>query len=121
MQTLAYLVHRIDVMDSHEVETEAVDMVFLHPPFERLDHVLAEHRLLRSSLISATRAVEESAVLTHAVEIARHRALEACNGGIGGVVVYDIQDHTEAGLMKSLHHLLELLDTGYRIVWICRE
>ena len=37
---------RFDIMDGHEVETEAVDMVFLHPPLERLDHVLAEHFLL---------------------------------------------------------------------------
>ena len=46
VETLADDVHGLDVMDGHEVETEAIDMVFLHPPLERLDHVLAEHFLL---------------------------------------------------------------------------
>ena len=53
METLADEVHGLDVMDSHEVETEAVDMVLLHPPLERLEHVLAEHGPLRRCLIAA--------------------------------------------------------------------
>ena len=47
------LVHGIDVVDSHEVETEAVDMVFLHPPLERFDHVFAEHLTLGCGLVAA--------------------------------------------------------------------
>ena len=54
MKTLADLVHGIDVMDGHEVEAESVDMILLHPPLERLDHILAEHRLLRRSLVTAS-------------------------------------------------------------------
>ena len=46
VEALADLVHGVDVMDGHEVETESVDMILLHPPLERLDHVLAEHFLL---------------------------------------------------------------------------
>ena len=36
------------------------------------------------------------------------------------MVVNDIEDHAEAGLVKSLNHLLELLDAGYRVERICR-
>ena len=53
VKTLADLVHCTDIMDSHKVKTETVDMVFLHPPLERLDHILAEHLLLRSGLVTA--------------------------------------------------------------------
>ena len=53
MKPLADLVHCVDVMDGHEVETEAVDMIFLHPPFQGLDHIFAEHLLLGSGLVAA--------------------------------------------------------------------
>ena len=34
MQTLADEVHGLDIVDSHEIKTEAIDMIFLHPPLE---------------------------------------------------------------------------------------
>ena len=46
MKPLADLVHCLDVVDSHKVETESVDMILLHPPLERLYHIFAEHFLL---------------------------------------------------------------------------
>ena len=54
MKTFAYFIHDIHVMNGHKVETESVDMIFLHPPFEGFDHILAEHLLLGSGLIAAT-------------------------------------------------------------------
>ena len=78
VETLADLVHSVDVVDGHKVEAESVDVVLLHPPLERLDHILAEHLLLRCSLVAAARTVEERSVLTHTVEVAWHCALETC-------------------------------------------
>ena len=46
MKPLADLVHCLDIVDSHKVETESVDMILLHPPLERLYHIFAEHFLL---------------------------------------------------------------------------
>ena len=37
------------------------------------------------------------------------------------MVVHHVKYHAETGLVKSLDHLLELLDAGHRVVWICRE
>ena len=37
------------------------------------------------------------------------------------MVIDHIQNHSEACLVERLNHLLELLDTGHRIVWIRRE
>ena len=78
METFANLVHCVNIVDCHKVETETVDMVFLHPPFERFDHVFAEHGLLRCCFITAARAVIERTILSHSVEISWHRALETC-------------------------------------------
>ena len=120
VKTLADDVHCLDIVDSHQVKAESVDMIFLHPPLERLDHIFAEHFLLRSCLISAARTVEEASIFTHTVEISRHCAFETGLGCIRSVIVNHIENHAEAGLMKSLDHLLEFLDTGNRIVWVCR-
>ena len=46
MKTLADLIHCVDIMNSHQVKTEAIDMVFFHPPLKRLNHVFTEHGLL---------------------------------------------------------------------------
>ena len=119
MQTLAYFIHRIDIVDGHEVETETVDMIFLHPPLERLDHIFTEHLLLRSGLIAAARSVTERTILIHAVEIPRHGTFETCLRGVCRMVIYNIKNNAETGFMKGLNHLLEFLDTGCRIIRIC--
>ena len=96
-------------------------MIFLHPPLERLDHIFAEHLPFRSSFITAARAIEERSVWLHTVEISRHRTLETCCGSVGRMVIYHVQNNPDARLVKSLHHLLELLNAYYRIIWISRE
>ena len=37
------------------------------------------------------------------------------------MVVDHVKDDAETGLVKSLDHLLELLDACDRVVWVCRE
>ena len=38
--------HGFNVMNTHQVETEAVDMIFVYPIFHALQHKLAHERLL---------------------------------------------------------------------------
>ena len=121
METLADFIHCVDIMNSHKVETEAVNMIFLHPPFQRLDHIFAEHLPFRSGFISTAGTVEERSVLAHTVEITRHGPFETCGGSIGGMVVHNVKNNSEASIVQGLNHLLELLDSGYRIVWVSRE
>ena len=45
-------VHRLDVVAAHEVETEAVDVVFVDPILHALNHETAHHRLLGSRLVA---------------------------------------------------------------------
>ena len=53
MKSLADLIHCLDIMDGHKVETESIDMILLHPPLKGLDHIFAEHFSFRSGLIAA--------------------------------------------------------------------
>jgi hypothetical protein len=39
---------------------------------------------------------------------------------MGGMVIHNIKYHPDTCTMKSLDHLLELPDTGYRNIWISR-
>ena len=47
------LVHRPDVVDTHQVETETVDMVLVDPVFYALQHELTHHGLVRGSFVAA--------------------------------------------------------------------
>ena len=46
-------VHRLNVMQAHQVETETVDVVFLRPVGNGIDHVLPEHLVLGSGVVAA--------------------------------------------------------------------
>ena len=48
----ADLIHRLDVVDAHEVEAEAVDVVFVDPVFDAFEHELAHHGFIRGSLVA---------------------------------------------------------------------
>ena len=38
--------HGFDVMNTHQIETETIDMIFVYPVFHALQHKLAHERLL---------------------------------------------------------------------------
>ena len=46
VERFAYGVHRLNVMDPHQVETEPIDSIVLCPVRHRVDDVLAHHQLL---------------------------------------------------------------------------
>ena len=53
----ADLVHRPDVVTTHQVEAETVDVVFADPVFHRLDHELPHHGLIGGRLVATAGAV----------------------------------------------------------------
>ena len=103
-------------MHAHEVEAEAINMILRDPIFDALQHELPHHGLLRCRLVTASRAIAWFAILTETIEIVRERALEVAVVEVGRVVVHDIENHANASLMKSLHHLLELAHASGRVV-----
>ena len=113
----ANIVHGGDVVQTHQVKAEAVDMVFLRPVGDGIDHVFAEHQMLGGGVVGTARAVGEGAVLVHAVVVVGHRVLEPGVSGIG-VVVHHVHDHADAGVVERLDHLLALLDAHRAVIRI---
>ena len=50
-------IHRLGVMDSHKIETETVDMVFVGPVFHRVDDEVRHLLALRRGFVAASRCV----------------------------------------------------------------
>ena len=100
-------------MNTHEVEAESVDVVFLCPIEHRLNHKLAHERFLARCLITTTRSVGNLSVGSLAVVIAGVGEIEVAIVNIEGVVIHHVEDDANACLVEGLNHLLELLDARY--------
>ena len=101
-------------MEAHNVETEAVDFVFAGPGQHRVRQELAHHVVFGGGVLAATAGFDQ-AVLIETIVVARDEFIE--NGevvlaGRGGVVVDDIHDHAEAGLVEGVDHFAEFDDAG---------
>ena len=109
-------VHRLDVMDSHQVETEAVEVILLHPPAYGLEHELAHHRSLAGRLVAAAGRIAQTTILAGTVEVAGSGLGEISMCYVVGVIVHDIQYDAYARLVQGLNHLLELAYAAHRVV-----
>ena len=118
VQRLTQLVHRLDIMDRHQIKPETIQMIFLGPITHRLDDVFPHHRMIAGGLISASRAVAKASIGPHPVKIARNGPLESALLGREGMIVNHVKDHPDARLMQGLYHLLKLLDPYFWIVRI---
>ena len=105
-------VHRLDVVYGHEVEAEAVDVIFLRPVFHRVDDKVAHHLAVRGGLVAAARGIAVAAVGAVAVEVARGREREVRGVVVGGVVIYHVHHHAYAGIVEGLYHFLHLAYAG---------
>ena len=123
---LAYLVHRLDVVDSHQVKTKTVYVILVYPVLHRLYHEAAHHGALRGGLIAATGTVGVGNLLPFpdggcarlpsyweglgvgSIVIVWISLLEVGVLDVVGVIIYHIKDDTYACLVECLHHLLEL-------------
>ena len=54
-----HLLHRLQVMQAHEVEAEAIHVVFLRPIGDGIHNVLAHHRPLGRGVVATARVVDE--------------------------------------------------------------
>src|SRR5882762_6869431 len=102
-------------MEAHNVETEAVDSVFAGPGQHRVREELAHHVVFGGGVLAATAGFYK-AVLIEAIVVAGDELIE--NGeivlaGRSGVVVDDIHDDAEAGLVEGVDHLTKFDDTDY--------
>ena len=62
IERLPNLVHRFDVMESHQIEAEPVNHEFFRPVRDTLDHELTHHRTLGCRVIPTCRTIRECPV-----------------------------------------------------------
>ena len=101
-----------------EVEAEAVDLHVVRPVAQRIQHEAGRGIRRRVDRVAAARHVDVRAVVVLAVvravvDAAQARARTA-DALLGGVVVDDVEDDLEAGLVEQLHHALELAQDRLR-------
>src|SRR5690554_3078494 len=58
-QCALHFFHGDNVMDSHEIKPESVDLIFLHPENQGIDDEFSHHLSFRCRLIAAARGVSE--------------------------------------------------------------
>ena len=107
-------------MDTHQIEAETINMVFVDPVFHALDYKAAHHRLVTGRLVATARAIGVFAVGCFAIIIIRISTLEIGVLNVVSMVIHHVEDHTDASIMKGFHHLLELANANLRLVGIRR-
>ena len=100
-------VHRLHIVQAHQVEPEAVDVVLLRPVEHRIQKVFPGHGPLTGKLVAAAAAVGKAAILVLAEIIEGDRPVQHVVGAVH-VVVHHIHHHTDARRMEGLDHLLAL-------------
>ena len=93
-------------------------MVFVNPVFHRLYHKTAHHGLFGCRLVATAGAVAVSPVGILAVIIIRIGLLEIRVLYVVGMVIYHVENHANAGLVESLHHLLEFAYAARGVIGI---
>ncbi len=86
-------------------------MIFTNPVFDACDHEFPHHRSLGSSLIATPRTIRIFSIFGLSIEIIRISKLKVTPLYTIGMIKDHIQEHPDAGLVKSLHHFLEFPDT----------
>ena len=118
VERCTHFLHRFGVDQTHEIESEAVDVVVLRPIRHRIDDVLAHHLALGGRIVAAAGVVDQGTVVIITEVVAGNGLVERVVGGIVDVVVHHIHDHANVVLVQSLDHLLHFGDARGGVGWI---
>ena len=110
--------HGIHIMDAHQVEAEAVQVVLACPVVQGIHHEFAVHGALASGGVAAAGLVVVGEIGINLVIIVRHDLGEIGICRVVGVVVNHIHDDLDARVMQCLDHLLHLRDADVAVVGI---
>ena len=111
-------VHCLNIVNTHQVKSEAVNVIFVYPVEYRLHHVFTHHGTVTGSLVSAAGAVGRFTILCLAIEVAGYRTLEVAFLSVKSMIINHIEYHTDTCFVKGLHHLLEFLDSHIGLIRI---
>ncbi len=92
-------VHRLDVVYSHEVKAEAVNMIFINPVKDRFYHKFTHHRTFTCSLIAASRAICQRTIFFPAIKVTGSGTFKVTLYRIERMVVHYVHYHSDTCLM----------------------
>ena len=97
---------------ARQIETEAVDVVLLHPVHDGVHDQVPGHGTLGGEVVAHAGAVGPVALTVETGVVVGHDLVAAVVAAVEGVVVDHVHDHVDAIGVEALDHLLELGDTG---------
>ena len=68
--------HSFNIMDSHQVKAESVNIEFFYPVEKRINHIFTEHFMLTGSFVTDSCSILVGTVMVHSIVIIRNRCLE---------------------------------------------
>ena len=112
--------HGLNIVYSHQIETEPIDVILFRPIAARLNDKPAHHRAVGSRLVAAAGGIAEGTVRTGAIEIIRCCLREIAMLNVVSMVIYHVHYHPDTSLMQCLYHLLHLPYAAYGVAGVCR-
>ena len=109
IQRGAHGVDGLHIVQAHQVEPEAVDVVFLRPVEDGIDHIPPGHGPLAGKFVAAAAAVGKAAVLVLAEKVAGHGVVQRVLIAVH-VVIHHIHHHTDARRVQGCDHFPALPD-----------
>ena len=110
------LIHGFNIMHSHQVKTETVNMIFFYPIKNGLYHKLAHHRAFTCRLITASGTICQCPVFFLTIKITGNSTFKITFNGIKSMIINHIHYHTDTSSMQCLYHLFELFHTSGRLI-----
>ena len=112
------LVDGLNINQTGQVKTEAVDVVLLYPVEDGVHDVVSGHGALGGEVVADTGAVGPVVLAPEAGEIVGNDLVVAEVTTVIGVVVNHVHDHIDALGVEGLNHLLHFGNTDLTVVGI---
>ena len=109
------IVHGLSINQASVVETEAVDVILLHPVEHGVDDVVTSHGALGSDVVATAGAVGPVTLTPETGEVVGNDLVVAPVTAAIGMVVDHVHDNVDAVGVEGLNHLLELVNTDVTI------
>ena len=108
-------------MNTHQVKTEAVKVIFRCPVGQGVDHVFLIHRTVTGGFIAAAGTVIITALGILTVVITRYGEIEPvifAGTAVAGMVIYHVHNNADTFFVECLHHLLEFVDSHLAVIGV---
>ena len=120
IKTWTNLIHSSNVVNSHKVKTETVNVVLACPIENWVDHILSVHKFIGCSFVTAARTVWINAWTCFSVIVVRNCICKTWTLCYICMVVNNIHYNGNTSVMKCLNHLLKFSDSNITVIWVRR-